>query len=200
MKKLGLFLIVVTLMSCEYQIDKEIEKSVKFQLRNFPESTLQDIYKNFFQDAFGPGHLLEDTEESLNYLQIELGQMEEGKLKTKVVPLGYKNNFVRVELSLIKDKVISYDEFAKAFVESGTHFEIPDTKEWEAEWKHILKVIEGMDIEIPNFEADKKQLSEMLTNGDVVVHHSQAFIDAYDPHYRIIYKEIFDKDLLTHLQ
>lgn len=200
MKKLGLFLIVLTLMSCEYQLDKEIEKSVKFQLRNFPESSLQDIYKNFFQDAFGPGHLLENPEESLNYLQIELGEMKEGKLKTKVIPLGYKNNFVRVELSLIKDKVISYDEFAKAFIESGTFFESPDPEEWSAEWTHILKVIESMNLDIPNFNEDKEKLSQMMEKGDFVVHHSQAFIDAYDPHYRIIYKEIFDKELLTHLE
>lgn len=200
MKKTGLFLIVLALMSCEYQLDNEIKKSVKFQLRNYPESTLQDIYKDFFQDAFGPGHLLENPEESLNYLQRELGQMEEGKLKTKVIPLGYKNNFVRVELSLIIDGVITYDEFAKAFIESGKFFERPDPKEWEAEWKHILQVIESMNLEIPNFETDKKQLAEMLKNGDFIVHHSQAFIDAYDPHYRIIYKEIFDKELLTHLK
>ena len=86
MKKLALFLIAFMLISCEYQIENEIKKSVKFQMRNYPESTLQDIYKNFFQDAFGPGHLIEDAEASLNYLQIELGQFESDKLKTVVEP------------------------------------------------------------------------------------------------------------------
>lgn len=34
-----------------------IEASVRQQLQHYPASTLKDLYKNFFQDAFGPGHL-----------------------------------------------------------------------------------------------------------------------------------------------
>ncbi|MCF8381724.1 MAG: hypothetical protein K9H49_19270 [Bacteroidales bacterium] len=200
MKKSILFIIVLSLFSCEYKLDKEIEKAVKFQLRNYPESTLQDIYKNFFQDAFGPGHLLVNTEESLNYLQIELAEMPGSKLNTKLVPLGYKNNFVRLDLSVIKDGIISYDEYTKAFIDSGTYFKSPDPEDWKEEWHHILKVIEKMNLKLANFDEDKEKLSQMMANGDFAVHHSQAFIDAYDPHYRIIYKEIFDTKLKSYFK
>lgn len=197
MKKLALFLIAFTLISCEYQLENEIKKSVKFQLRNYPESTLQDIYKNFFQDAFGPGHLMADTDACLNYLQIELGKFETDKIKTLVEPLGYENNFVRVDLSVIKDGIVSYEDYARAFIESGVYFTTPDPEEWISEWNQIIKVIESLDLEIQDYEADKEKLSKMLDNGDFVVHHSQKFIDSYKPHYRIIYKEIFDKELLA---
>ncbi|MCK4922268.1 MAG: hypothetical protein KAS71_14550 [Bacteroidales bacterium] len=197
MKKLALFLIAFMLISCEYQIENEIKKSVKFQMRNYPESTLQDIYKNFFQDAFGPGHLIEDTEACLNNLQIELGQFESGKLKTVVEPLGYENNFVRVDLSVIKDGIVSYEDYARAFIESGIYFSEPNLDEWINEWQQIVEIIEDLDLEIQNFDADKEKLTKMLENGEYVVHHSKQFIDNYDPHYRIIQKEIFDKELLA---
>ena len=45
------------------------------QMADYPESTLKDIYKNFFQDAFGPGHLMSgdaDAEERMKeYLRRE---------------------------------------------------------------------------------------------------------------------------------
>lgn len=197
MKIFALFLITFMLISCEYQLENEIKKSVKFQMRNYPESTLMDIYKNFFQDAFGPGHLIEDADACLNILQIELGQYESAKLKTVVEPLGYKNNFVKVDLSVIKNGIVSYEDYARAFIESGVYFSEPDLDEWILEWNMIVEIIENLDLEIQNFESDKEKLNKMLENGEYVVHHSQRFIDSYDPHYRIIQKEIFDKELLS---
>ena len=144
MKKLALFLIAFMLFSCEYQLENEIKKSVKFQMRNYPESTLQDIYKNFFQDAFGPGHLIEDAEACLNNLQIELGQFESGKLKTVVEPLGHENNFVRVDLSVIRDGIVSYDDYARAFIESGVYFSEPHLDDWINEWQLIVEIIESL--------------------------------------------------------
>ena len=31
---------------------------VRWQMDNYPESRLIDLYKNFFQDKFGPGHMI----------------------------------------------------------------------------------------------------------------------------------------------
>ena len=50
------------------------------QMTDYPESTLKDIYKNFFQDAFGPGHLMSDAEDAEKrmeaYLRSECEQAE----------------------------------------------------------------------------------------------------------------------------
>jgi hypothetical protein len=51
-----------------------IEKAVINELKYYPEARLRDIYKNFFQDAFGPGHLIPDTTHAGNYLNYELQQ------------------------------------------------------------------------------------------------------------------------------
>ena len=197
MRKLIILLLAISLVSCESKMENEVKKSVKFQIRNYPESTLQDIYKNFFQDAFGPGHLLEDTEASLIHLQKELSEFESSKLKTIMEPLGYKHNFVRIDLAVINLNILHYEDFARAFIESGEYFVEPNLDEWISEWNQILNIIESLDLEIPNFDADKEKLNKMLANGEYVVHHSQQYIDSYDPHYRIIQKDIFDRELLS---
>ena len=197
MRKLLILALAISLVSCESKMENEVKKAVKFQMRNYPESTLQDIYKNFFQDAFGPGHLLKDPEASLISLQEELSNFERSKLKPLIEPLGYEHKFVRVDLDVIKKDIVHYEDFARAFIESGDYFSVPNLEEWIDEWQQILEIIESLDLNIPNFEAEKEILNEMLKNGEYVVHHSQQYIDSYDPHYRIIQKDIFDKELLS---
>jgi hypothetical protein len=50
-----------------------------------------------------------------------------------------------------------------------------------------------MDIELPNYKEDKQAINEMLRSGAAVVHHSQAYEDAYQPHYRIVGVEALNK-------
>jgi hypothetical protein len=52
---------IIILTSCRETKDERICAAVERQLSAYSESTLQDLYKNFFQDYFGPGHLLDDT-------------------------------------------------------------------------------------------------------------------------------------------
>ena len=41
--------------------DKAVRTAVERQMQFYPKSTLKDLYKNFFQDKFGPGHIISDT-------------------------------------------------------------------------------------------------------------------------------------------
>ena len=50
---------------------QEVERVVKWQLENYPESRLTDLYKNFFQDKFGPGHMVADTASAGAYIRRE---------------------------------------------------------------------------------------------------------------------------------
>ncbi len=184
--------ILLLLTSCSMNEAKQIHQAVKYQLKHYPASHLKDIYKNFFQDFYGPGHLLQNPEASLNYLQNELKEVDSCTLHKPVEGTGYKNNFVRVDLCLITRGEISLAEFSRLFLESAETFKIPEIEEWQEEWDKILKVIEEMDVEIENFKEDKAELAKMLERNEYVVHHSDAYIEAYDPHYRIIRKELMD--------
>lgn len=206
MKMLYLLLLPFSLVlnSSAIKPDPElVRNTVISQLEEYPESALMDIYKNFFQGKFGPGHLL-DGEGALasarTYLikECELASGEEN-LCPDCESVGLEGRYLRVNLSLIGEDKIPVDAFFDAFVKSADSFAVPDVKQWRKEWKSIVSVIRKMKLGIPDFDRDRKAIDKMLSKGEYASHHSKAFNDAYHPHYRLITKDIFEKELRPYI-
>ena len=179
-------------------MDKEMEIAVQSQLKHYPESTLIDIYKSFFQDRFGPGHLIEDTAASREYFDEELAKMN-SRGRHLPEPCGLGEQFYRVPLDLVKDGRLEADVFFGIFLDGAKSFKSAgdidkaEIEAWKESWRKIVVVVESMDLNLPGFEADKAVIEEMLGRGKIVAHHSPKYIETYDPHYRIISKEQLDK-------
>jgi len=188
---IGITLAMLTLQSC-CQDDNEIVQAVRNQLQRYPESSLQDIYKSFFQDEFGPGHLLNDTAWARKYLEYELSEMTSTGNHV-AEPCGTGKNFFRVPLDLVKDSIISDNSLFSAFMESASSFRLPDIELWKKKWVEIVIVIERMNLNLPNFDEDKKSLADMHRQGETAVHHSQKYEELYKPHYRILGKEEWER-------
>lgn len=183
-------LLMIVLITSGYRAlgQEETRQAVELMIHKYPESTLQDIYKSFFQDEFGPGHLLSDTGAAKRYLEYELSEMtSRGNFRAE--PCGAGNNFCRVPLDLVKDHIIPPDDFLLAFMESASSFKIPEMDQWRVKWNSIEKIIEKMNLNLDNFDADRSSLAEMMSRNEYVVHHSEAYTRSYDPHYRIMKKE-----------
>ncbi len=181
--------------SSEEERREKIRNAVERQMRDFPHSTLQDIYKSFFQDRFGPGHMVADTSRAAAYLREELS-----KTCTHAAmlyePTGCDGNYYRVSLSVVADGRVPFDVYLNAFLSSVREVGSNEVKEWAAEWQWIEKVISDMEAVIPNSEADALAIRELLQQGFYAVHHSKAYNEHYAPHYRIIEKSIFEKEIL----
>lgn len=67
-----LYFLIHFILSLPGQNEDHIKKAVLGELKHYPETQLRDIYKNFFQDAYGPGHLIPDSTHAGKYLDIEL--------------------------------------------------------------------------------------------------------------------------------
>lgn len=172
-----------------------IQKSVERQLSDFPKSTLQDLYKSFFQDRFGPGHIVSDTSAAGNYLRYELNNSDVFH-KKYYEPTGYENNYYRVNLSVLKENKISYQKFFDAFLRSVENVSLDDISEWKSEWFEIESVIISMNLDLENFDADLEMIHSILEQGKYAVHHSEIYNSEYHPHYRIIEKKIFEEEIL----
>lgn len=173
---------------------KRIEKAVHFQLSIYPESNLTDIYKSFFQDYFGPEHLINDPAEAKKNIMSEVNSTANFK-GLMLEPTGYRHRFYRVNLSLLHDARIPVDTFMSVFLESSKKVKRGRIEKWIKEWKFIDKIIEKMNLQIQGYEKDRKFINELLLKNEYIVHHSDHFIKKYDPHYRIISKKLFDKKL-----
>ena len=169
-----------------------VRSAIERQLVTYPESTLQDIYKSFYQEHFGPGHIISDTATARRYLMLELSEM--GKTASPYFePTGSLGDYVRVYLSVIADSLITAERLLDTFIRSANLWQEPAAS-WLDKWEAIVSIIQTNKMEIGNFETDLPLLTEAAQNNQAV-HHSRRYNEAYRPHYRIVERSIFERDL-----
>ncbi|MDR2628114.1 MAG: hypothetical protein LBC40_08800 [Dysgonamonadaceae bacterium] len=171
-----------------------VRTAVINQMATYPRSTLKDLYKNFFQDRFGPGHLIRDTAAAGNYLRDELASFD-ASTGAYYESTGWEGHFYRVNLSAVKENRVPYDVYFNAFIRSVNGIVPPSIKAWEKEWLAIEAIIRSMNLPIAGYGEDQRAIAELLKQGKYVMHHSQAFEANYTPHYRMIEKTIFEKEI-----
>jgi hypothetical protein len=174
-----------------------VRSAIERQLTTYPESTLQDIYKSFYQEHFGPGHIISDTASARRYLMRELSEM--GKTQSPYFePTASQGDYVRVYLSAIADSLITAEQLLDAFVRSANLWQEP-TVSWMEKWEAIISIIQANKIELEGFETDLPMLTEAARNNQAV-HHSRRYNEAYHPHYRIVERSIFEIELKPSLK
>lgn len=179
-----------------------IENAIRRELRDYPESRVQDIYKGFCQDNLGPGHLIPNPEMARAYLLEEIAVYREDLDSLRYAPadqpchpVGDQGNYVRVDLSVVLDGRISEEALLDAFVRSANSGKKATPEEWTRKWASVAQVIRKDFPDIPGAEEDLRALDSLVAAGSFIVHHSQAYCEAYHPHYRIVAKDIFEQDL-----
>lgn len=199
MKKLLLILALVCSFSLFGQsIDTAaVRSAIEQQLVTYPESSLQDIYKSFYQEHFGPGHIISDTASARRYLMSELSEM--GEISSPYFePTGSQGDYVRVYLSAVADNRITAEQLLDALVRSANSWQEPSVN-WMEKWGTIVSVIQANKMEIEGFEADLPLLNEAAQNNQAV-HHSRRYNEVYHPHYRIVERSIFERELYPALK
>jgi len=170
--------------------------AIERQLRDYPESRVLDIYKSFCQDNLGPGHMIPDARSAKNYLEYELQTFREDLDSARYdapwimyYPVGDKGNYVRV------DGLVDQEVYLDAFVRSANEGKRLTEGQWVAKWKEIEKIIRKDFPNIPNSKEDLEMIRSHIDKGELILHHSEAFSKAYNPHYRIIARDIFEKEI-----
>ena len=178
------------------------ELSIRQQLIDFPESRAQDFYKSFCQDNLGPEHLIPDPAAAARYLKEELQTYQEDLDSARYdapermyYPVGDEGNYVRVDLSVILDGLVGEEAFLDAFVRSANEGQKVPVEEWVTKWQGIAKILRKEHAGIPELEQDLGTLDSLMAEGHFIMRHSDAFRDAYHPHYRIIARDIFNTEL-----
>lgn len=193
-QRLTLLILAFTIVSYSFATgrEKQIGQFVNDELKHYPEAHLTDLYKNYFQDAYGPGHLIPDTTSAGKYLSWELHQSEwiDSLL---FQPLGINHDFYRINLLLVKNKAIPRDTLLLGIVKSVKLARNPDIESWKKEWNEVLSVIKRMDLRLPEMKSDERRIRKNLAKGDVVAHHSKHYEEKYNPHYRIVHHTIIER-------
>ena len=193
-----LSIIMALLLSCSNMtvFAQEIKTFVKGQLEMYPQARLLDIYKSYFQDFMGAEHLVSDTASVKAYLEQELAMTDVNDLMPWYSePCGTGGNYVRVSLRAVKEGFITSDELLNAFIASANSGERATVEDWTARWHEIINVIEQMGVSRPYYEQDTQFIEQVLAQGKYAISHSPDYREAYAPHYRIVRRDIFERDI-----
>ncbi len=193
-KQILLSLILTVSVSVSAQ---DIAGFVSRQMEIYPQSRLLDIYKSCFQDYMGAEHLVNDRRRVEAYLDEEVKTTKhEDLLPWLYEPCGVEGNNVRVSIRTVKERIISADLLLDAFIRSANPDKHPSVKSWCDRWHEILDVIDAMNLDYPNYTADKLFIDSILSVGKYAISHSPEYRETYHPHYRIVERSIFDKEIL----
>ena len=194
MKKLAL--ITISLLCSIALQAQDIEGFVHRQLHTYPQSRLLDLYKSCFQDYMGAEHLVSDRQRVKAYLDEELCTTTLNDLMPwNYEPCGIDSNYYRVSIRTIKENVISEEMLLDAFIRSANTPKRPSVEEWSKRWHVIMDAIDQMQLGLPNYQQDKAFIDSILSAGKYAISHSPEYREAYHPHYRIVERSIFEREL-----
>ena len=175
---------------------QDIEQFVNGQMESYPESRLLDIYKSCFQDYMGAEHLVSDSERVKTYLDEELETTTLDELMPWYYePCGIDSNYYRVSIRAIKEDIITEEMLLDAFVRSANSVERPSLELWRNRWHMIIGTIDKMRLDLPHYDEDKIFIDSILAARKYAISHSPEYREAYHPHYRIVEKGIFEREI-----
>ena len=190
--------VLFVFVGCNNKNDN-IRQAIEGMRERYPSTTLQDIYKSCFQDYYGVAHLLADRESVKRYIDYELANAD-SLVSCYYEPCGWRGEFIRVNLSVIKDGRITSDILTDAFMASAEYSMNSATEEWKQLWQDILQEARKMTPPLNNFREDSIAIASLLDKGEYVMHHSEEYSRAHHPHYRIIHRTVFEREILPYLQ
>ena len=193
--KRGLLLSIALIMSVAVSA-QDIRGFINRQLQNYPKSRLLDIYKSCFQDYMGAEHLVSDRQRVKAYLDEELNTTSlDDLMPWYYEPCGIEGNYVRVSLRTVKEDIIQENLLLDAFIRSANNKERSSVDSWREQWHKIIGTIEQMNLNLPSYSEDKQFIDSILSAGKYAISHSPDYREAYHPHYRIVERNIFEREI-----
>lgn len=186
------FSLQLAALNCSHQSEKisrtSFQEIIKTQLQRYPQMQIEDLYKLNYQAAMGNIHLGIDPKVLKNYLLSELEKVDESDEEPLFEQIS-PDNLIRLNLRPFKAKGGDPEKLFEAMMQTARTFQ-PDSQKIIQYWN----VIEGMAkknlIPFKNSELDSF-LSKIQEMNFPAIHHSNKYMEAYHPAYRVLLQEYF---------
>ncbi|HMA61607.1 MAG TPA: hypothetical protein VKP78_03055 [bacterium] len=166
------------------------KKVIARHLEKYPQMQPVDIYKLIFQGVKGPAHLGAEYQTIKNYLQNEISRIEShpGEMIEQIAP---DKKYLRINLYNFKYKGGNVDSLAKLVYRSCQE-ESQSIKKMKIGLQAAGKLIKAERSNL-NFQEYKQYLTKIQADNYPVPHHSDLYIEAYQPAYRVISQQVYRK-------
>lgn len=187
---------ILLVTMCMTMAGQDIDAFVNGLLQQYPRARLLDVYKSCFQDYMGAEHLVGDTAAVQAYLEQELEATTATAMQPWYQePCGIEGRHVRVSLRAVHEGWVPAGVLLNAFIASAGGDDCPPAATWARRWHDIVAVIDGMALDLPHYQQDKQFIEQVLQRGQYAISHSPDYREAYSPHYRIVRRDIFERDI-----
>lgn len=158
---------------------EQAELLIKQEFRLFPEATMADLYKLFYQACLGTKH---GEGKRANFEKALFREMKQMSAESIIYP-SYSINYIypiaRISLYAVFNEEIEFEKLVENFFLLRHLDLLMNIDEWQTEWKELEQLILQLK---PEIAQDLTQ--DCLTSG-AVPHHSEIYTKEYNPHYRI---------------
>lgn len=181
----------------KYDVPNRAEARLSEYMKRYPEAQLVDVYKYCFQDVYGPGHLIKDSVACAKAIaeEVELVDVSDKRFPEWEYA-GIEGNYVRVNLSVIMDGRVPLSRFVEMLMRGAKVPKPMPLYDWQGNWLKLQTILRNLEQKPHHFEEDAAAIQALLDKGQYAAHHSLRFNQAYGPHYRLIRKDIFEKEML----
>jgi len=161
------------------------------QLRRHPGFGVEDLYKMVYQATCGGDHILTNKSEAKKMLREEWensGRIPKGE--TLLEMIDPRGEIMRVNLRVYKKIGGTLQRLFDIFVRSAQGFK-KDQERLVAYWETIMEWAEQGDIP---FSKDVLEdfLIDVGRKGFPALHHSESYVDANRPSYRVVLKRLWE--------
>lgn len=168
-----------------------VKSLVEFQQHLHPSLTAQDVYKLFYQAAFGGEHILADSAEVDSILLLELGTIDSAMQGEPLLErISLQGEIVRVNLRPFKHLNLSPSLLVKAMFRSASETN-PDTLMFYRMWNEFSSLVRFGLLEFPA-EDMREWDAKVSTVVAEPVHHSKQYTSANRPAYRVVRRNVFE--------
>ncbi|MBN1233093.1 MAG: hypothetical protein JXA60_07065 [Candidatus Coatesbacteria bacterium] len=162
------------------------------EFRYFPLTTARDIYKLLYQSIMGSSHLI--TKDILLIRKEFLDEWTNADISRTPIPFQIISpRFLRCHFCSCKFHEIEAKEVLNSFILSAS-ISNQDFDLFRSLWKNMIED-HHWGIILKKFD-DFSEINTLLAQKTLpLMHHSQIYRDTYKPAYRVISREIAEKEI-----
>ncbi|MDK2850034.1 MAG: hypothetical protein PWP03_15 [Candidatus Woesearchaeota archaeon] len=175
-------------------LEHKLTEIFRYEQKIHSKAQLVDYYKLYLQAVEGPRHLLNAQQDKVKkYLESEVNQIDvlsDTNPDFQDLTLSNKLDYVRVNLSFVKKNHIDLDTFFEILVNSALKSLHAETSYFKQNLNLFWKLA-SLILDITEYNQQRQELMQMISS-DFIPHHSEIYIKTYNPHYRVVSKEVWN--------
>lgn len=171
---------------------EELKEILMKHYHRYPLMQMEDFIKILYQNTFGPKHLYGDPSprKILRFLEEELKETNENASTPLYEEIG--GEYCRVSLDVLLLHKMTVEELANHFVLSMKKSAERNEESMNSFFRKtevLMELIEEGLIPLAK-ESSREFLNSYLASGVLPIHHSPIYEKNYEPHYRVVNKNI----------